>query len=515
MLSGAPLNNGGSTPSASTSHAPHTAAVEQLTERPSGADTDVVGENEVTEESTIVPLSQVFETMETVPPQTPTPPPPVDQPSAIAFQSFGGNSMPQQVFEPPQFVVPREIFPAPRPVEPVNGYSANVPPVVAEPTPTIVEPSQPVAPSQVVVSPVVHESTRLAVPPVPQPSQTVLPMKTAISPVVRKSASFVAPPVLESSKTLAPEQSMTSVVSPSPVLGSSQMVTINQAPISPIVHKSAPLVNPSDVLGSSQAVAPRQVDISQKSASECQVAGPPHPRPTAANGSSHLPEGIATGDNPGVTTKGAYKVQGKARTTVVSRTRRDSIEGAPEVMLSLRGSGYELIDSLSQREPFTGSPPPSTTPSSATPSSTPSPDDLIVPSSQQSIEGYLTIPMETETDIPTAASVDEPIIRLSQQLREGSLAVSTAVETTGTAPGRFLFAPRVIPTYNIERSDLPSWLLDRGRLDYVLSVEAGAIWEKLIITWLRQERRLSFGLNDKLVSGRNFDPHIENSNDTS
>jgi len=56
----------------------------------------------------------------------------------------------------------------------------------------------------------------------------------------------------------------------------------------------------------------------------------------------------------------------------------------------------------------------------------------------------------------------------------------------------------VIPTFNIDRSDLPSWLLERGRLDSVLSVEAGEIWEKLITTWLRQERRLGFGLNEQL-----------------
>ena len=89
-----------------------------------------------------------------------------------------------------------------------------------------------------------------------------------------------------------------------------------------------------------------------------------------------------------------------------------------------------------------------------------------MPSSQHSLEDFLTIPV----DLPP-----------------------------GMAPKHFRFAPRVIPAYSIDRSDFPSWLIERGRLDYVLSVEAGDIWEKLITTWLRQERRLGFGMNEKIV----------------
>ena len=49
---------------------------------------------------------------------------------------------------------------------------------------------------------------------------------------------------------------------------------------------------------------------------------------------------------------------------------------------------------------------------------------------------------------------------------------------------------------------MPSWLLEYGRLDSILSVEAGGLWEKLITTWVRQERRLGFGLNEDIVSSR-------------
>jgi hypothetical protein len=62
------------------------------------------------------------------------------------------------------------------------------------------------------------------------------------------------------------------------------------------------------------------------------------------------------------------------------------------------------------------------------------------------------------------------------------------------------FAPRVVPKFNDNRSDFPSWFHDRKRLDAVQNVEAGDLWKKLIGLWLQQERRLAFGLNEKIVS---------------
>ncbi|KAF9781016.1 hypothetical protein BJ322DRAFT_1023687 [Thelephora terrestris] len=61
-----------------------------------------------------------------------------------------------------------------------------------------------------------------------------------------------------------------------------------------------------------------------------------------------------------------------------------------------------------------------------------------------------------------------------------------------------LLASRITPSYRIDRSDIPSWLIERGRLDSVLMVEAGSLWERLIALWLRQERRLGFGLDEKI-----------------
>ena len=149
----------------------------------------------------------------------------------------------------------------------------------------------------------------------------------------------------------------------------------------------------------------------------------------------------------------------KPRSTQI---RRESIDGAPDIILSLSPSGYQLSE---QQGPLVT--PMETV--STTPSASSSPDELIVPSSQSSLEDCLEIPMEAAIDIPPTSN-------------------------------RFQFAPRVIPNYTIDRSDLPSWLLGSGRLDFVLEVEGGDLWKKLIVTWLRQERRVGFGLDAKIVS---------------
>ena len=164
-------------------------------------------------------------------------------------------------------------------------------------------------------------------------------------------------------------------------------------------------------------------------------------------------------------------------------------------MMTLGGSGYELATRSPQPDP-----------SIAPRSTTPSFDGLIIPSSQRSLEEFLTIPEEIEMNIPNTLPAEEPTTPSSQHQIEEPLTTPTSSEITTTQPKRLHFAPRVIPSYSIDRSDFPSWLLERGRLDYVLSVEAGDIWKKLITVWLKQERRLGFGLNENIVRKRLCEP---------
>ena len=532
LLSDTSSNQGEGTSNASHSQASNTTPTEELAGYPPEINATMVDKDEITGESSTSLLPRVSKRTRAIPPQTLLPPPLVNQPSAVTFQSVGGNpglSAPPQGLETPGFIVPREIFPSPRSLEPAKNCHVNVPPTVTESpatTHTIPGSSQPLAPNQVVVSPVVHNLGRL-VAPILESSQVITPNQTAVSPVVHEPSLLVTP-VLESPQVATPNRTLNSaavhesprLVTPFPILESCQPVTTNEVAVSPIVHKS-PLANPSSILGSSQAVAPQQVVVSPKPVSPPRAIDP-HvihiPQPAVAHGSSDLTGGVAGGSS-GVTvaTQGIYRSRDGVGAVDTNRPRRSSIEGAPDVMLSLCGSGYQLIDPSSQRDMSTSTAPP-TTPSPATPSSALPPDELIVPSSQQSLEECLTIPMEVETVIPTSPSpsAGELVDPLSRQPIGGSPTPSAVSEITATPSGRFRFAPRVIPTDNIDRSDFPSWFLEYGRLDFVLAVEAGELWKMLITAWLRQERRLGFGLIEKLVSGIDFKVRIlSHSNTTS
>ena len=407
------------------------------------------------------------------------PPPLINQPSAVTFQSVDGNpglSMPPQGSETPGFIVPQEIFPPLRSLEPTKSCHVNVPLTVTNSpatTHTVPGSSQLVAPNQVVVSPVVHDPGHL-VAPVPESSQTITPSQTTVSPVVHEPSLLVTP-VLDSPEVTTPNRTLNSaavhkspcLVTPFPILESSQPVPTNQLAGSPTVYKS-------------QAVAPQQV-VSPKPVSQPQAIDP-HvihmPQHAVAHSSSDLMGGVA-GDSSGATvaTKSIYRSRDGVGAVDTNRPWRSLIEGAPDVMLLLCGSRYQLVNPSLLCDMSI-----STTPSPVTPSSTLPPDELIMPSSQRSLKEHLTIPMEVETATPTSPSpsTGELVNPLSQQPVEGPLTTSAAPEITTTPSGHFCFAPHVIPTYNIDQSDFPSWFLECGRLDFIFAVEVGKLWKMLI-----------------------------------
>ena len=436
-----------------------------------------------------------------------------------------GISVPLQVFDRPQFVSPRELFAPPQSVELAKNHPGVAPLATIDSaaiTPPIVEPPQTLVPREFDTSPTTHQPS-LAIPsPVLEKSQTIPLVQPLLAPAVHESHSLVVPSlILESSRTVVPHHAVSPMDTVSPLvtssltLGSSQpsppphpvaspVVTAHPSLVTPpslgssqlvITHHipptvtEPPLVTPHDG-GSPQTVAP-QVDASQKLVSRHQTIDP-SPQAAVAH-YSDLAEGIVC-ENSEVTAtaKIAYKPRGTSTST---RSRRESLEGVPDIILSLGGSGYEFAAPSSQQLLTTSVEDDMGT--SATPSSPL--DELVVPSSQQSLEECMTIPMEVDTNTPATPSADELIVPSSQQSLEEPLTIPTT-SVTATRSNTFAFALRVIPKYNIDRSDFPSWLLERGRLDRVLSVEGGKIWEKLITTWLRQERRLGFGLNERIVS---------------
>ena len=93
--------------------------------------------------------------------------------------------------------------------------------------------------------------------------------------------------------------------------------------------------------------------------------------------------------------------------------------------------------------------------------------DLLVASSQQSLEEDLTIPSETDA---------------------------------GIIKGISRFAPRIIPEFRLDQSDFPSWFDDRARFKAIQEVAWGGAFGRNFYLWLRQERKLAFGLNETIVS---------------
>lgn len=398
---------------------------------PPEINTTTVNEEEIANASNVTP-PQPFETTQTIPPETPIR---VDnQPPTTIFRSPSGDpgsSMPPQVPETPQFVTPEQIF-APSSIEPNND--------------TIV---------------------------VPQTIAT--PLATTF-------------PVLEFPQTVALHQVTVYPTSPEPHLVASSLTLGTPKAVIPhqtIVIPESPLVTPHPVLEFSQTVVPHQPVISP----EHRASDPPQVNHDPQSITRHPsdPTKEITNDNLGVAAEGGYKLRGQAVTTA-TRSRRDSVEGAPDITLTLGVSGYEIVACPSQ--------PDISTPLSITPSSTAPPlGELIVPSPEQLPE-ELTIPEDVEMNPPDISLTGE--LPSQQSLDEPSTpAVSETVITTSK---KFYFTPRVIPNCVVDRSDFPSWLLESRRLDCVLSVEAGDLWKKLITTWLMQERRLGFGLNEKIVS---------------
>lgn len=411
---------------------------------PAQPNTTPGGENEDTEVSGVASIPQ---TMSAGPSGTLIPA--GGQLPAAAFQSPNsdpGNSGPPQIFQPLMLVSPQQIFQPPTSIASVGNGVVTIPPII---------PGSPlVAPSSVL------ESSQIAVlPTTPEPPYLV-----------------VSSPILAPSRTTIPHQVITSAMIPIPppanshfVLESLQLIAPTKT-IDPTTGHNLPYAQAPPTTLASASDLPQAIH-------ESQIVALHHPSG---------PSNGAVGDNLGVVvaSENGYKLPCQTSAAATIRSRRNSIEGAPDITLTLSGSGYEFVTLSTQPTPSL-TPPPSTHP-------------YTVPASQGSLEDFPTIPIEIETDFSGVPPMDELVGHPSQRSHE---------EPSSTpASDCFHFAPRIIPDYSIDRSDLPSWFSERERLDYVLSVEAGDVWEKLITAWLRQERRLGFGTQ----VNRTFCPPLRN-----
>ncbi|KAF9784807.1 hypothetical protein BJ322DRAFT_1109516 [Thelephora terrestris] len=313
------------------------------------------------------------------------------------------------------------------------------------------------------------------------------PVDGELHTTVPRASNFVSPQEIfgpGASNFVSPQEifgnhkSVGSITEKTAIVPSAATQPLLPAPSSDLVlaHSSALLPTPSSDLVPAPVLDSCQADVDRVVLEPTPVTALPISHMTPEIPPNQRSSSPGDGSETAAAATSTYKARSKPNVTATTAPRRDSIEGAPEIILTLIGSGYELLKQPDVPSFATSSPP---TSSSPTPSTTSFGE--IVPSSQQSLEGFLTIPSDTSLALEHPPPSHQPL--------DGP---SIATERST------LLASRITPSYRIDRSDIPSWLIERGRLDSVLMVEAGSLWERLIALWLRQERRLGFGLDEKI-----------------
>jgi hypothetical protein len=449
-------------------------------------------EGEYIETFDLAPLPQSVEAAQSVPAQGPIPTPVGSQPITASIELLHDG------LEAVMFVSPQEIFGPHQSAGSAGNMSTVVSTAVPQLPPARPFPvfgsSQAIIPDQVTGSPMLSKLSHLVPAPILGSPQMVTPHNIdtrQISQAVPSHPVAVSPMVSEIPH-LVPSSDLDTPYQ------TSQAVPSHLVAISPMISEISHLV-PSSDLGSSPITPPRPSVVHNLSAAPGPQVARVLPQSIGPHRPSNLAEEVTSGGSRTVVTpRSIYKTRDRTNAVPAHGLRRDSIEGVPEVILTLGGSGYELVTASEQPDISTA--PPSTTSISTAPSPTTAPstvpsDEFIVPSSQGSFE-ELTIPMNIDASLTddTSPTGESATPSLQQSPEEPSITISPLFNCR--------FALRIIPTYQIDRSDFPSWFQERGRLDAVLSVEGGGLWERLISAWLRQERRVGFGLNEKVVSER-------------
>ena len=143
--------------------------------------------------------------------------------------------------------------------------------------------------------------------------------------------------------------------------------------------------------------------------------------------------------------KARYRVRNPTTTSSTISSRRDSIIGAPELIVDTADGGQDIIVDLSGLISFEG-------------------DDegSHVSSSQKTADGTRELsPLPVESQQPCATADQSASIRTFPQL-------------------------------DIDNEDLPTWMVKKGQWKYVTSTAGGAAWENLLRVYMTQERRLEF-----------------------
>ena len=155
-----------------------------------------------------------------------------------------------------------------------------------------------------------------------------------------------------------------------------------------------------------------------------------------------------------------------ATTSASARSRRDSIDGAPEIMtfdateedMAVILSDYVNLDSNEDIDDDANA--------------TNDDDDRShVSSSQKTTDGC------PELSPPTSNSQQQH---------------SSARTTEGNMSQLEVVSARTYPQLKVDENDLPIWMTQKGRWRYLTSTAGGTAWENLLKVYISQERRLEF-----------------------
>ena len=218
----------------------------------------------------------------------------------------------------------------------------------------------------------------------------------------------------------------------------SQVVTSTSTSGGPRVDRPSQLVvSPSRlVVEPSQSTSERSTVAAEATSMDTQ----PGSAITAI--SSQLPAKV----NPtssGPTPKVPYRVRNPAVVPSEKPSRQGSIDGAPEVM---------VVGGI---------------------------DD----------EQDLTVDLRDYVDLECD---DESHVSSSQKTADGGRELSTPPPNSQRLRTGVGESTRTLPRLNIDKDDLPAWMVKKGQWKYAASTAGGTAWENLLKIYMNQERRLEF-----------------------
>ena len=291
-------------------------------------------------------------------------------------------------------------------------------------------------------------------PPIPTPSSQE-PTSQPTAP--RKSTSQPAPSRKSVSQQLASQGS-----TPGALISRAPLPVVIDTPQAGVTSESLSVLGPSQpAVSLSQLVEPSRVPAMPPQASrvltEDDTVDVQHDLPSASVPSQSLETAVKP--------KAPYRVRGSAKvTTPGTRSRQGSIDGAPEVIYSLRAVS-ETRDLFNNGEP-----------------------EVIV-----DLREFINV--DTFVSLYDDGKA-ESHVSSSQKTADGSGELPTPSQNPPTLE-KVTNPPQSAPTrtpphMDVDVDDLPAWMVKRGQWKYLVSTTGGPLWERLLRIYMQQERRLDF-----------------------